>query len=442
MCRFSWPLSLFGQGLFVFAVVALSGPGRIDIEDGQTRFEVGRSLVEHGDSALRDSRIWCFALPGRDNLAFTTYRFPQSVLAAGAIVVADGTGDVREGRRHFFFVMTSAFAAALLSIFFSIGFRALGCQPRSAILWGLGGIFCTPNWFYGTSTFDDILCSLTVVAAAVTAFVTCARREIVGAVAAGLWMGLAFNCKQPTGAFVLVVLVLHDNRLAPTRQRILRAAIIVAGLLLGVAVEKAYDYLKFPFDKSVVHKELIEEYSPVYASSPVPAIACFSVSPACGIFWYCPTVILSLLGIRQLWRQGQRTLAAAVILSSAAFIGFHCFIWFFKGDLAWGPRYLTPWFAVIWLFAPLGASTISRKMVATLLTLGIVVQLLALSVDPRRLYVEREVSPAFGSIQPSLYFQPRFSHLLQRPRKSWKSFRMRARRKFILQLRHRLSRFR
>ena len=44
-----WPVALIGQFLVVFALVALSGPGRIDIIDGQTRYEVARSMVDHGD---------------------------------------------------------------------------------------------------------------------------------------------------------------------------------------------------------------------------------------------------------------------------------------------------------------------------------------------------------------------------------------------------------
>src|SRR4051812_21330120 len=89
--RLAWRCALLGLALVVFSIVALSGPGRIDIVDGQTRFDVGRSLVEHGDSAIRDERIWWGALPGRDGLRFAYYRFPQSIVAAAAILVADAT---------------------------------------------------------------------------------------------------------------------------------------------------------------------------------------------------------------------------------------------------------------------------------------------------------------------------------------------------------------
>ena len=76
-----WWIARAGLFLTMFAVVALSGPGRIDIVDGQTRYEVARSLVEHGDSIIRDPNVWFAVFPGRDGLRYTKYRLPQS--AAG-----------------------------------------------------------------------------------------------------------------------------------------------------------------------------------------------------------------------------------------------------------------------------------------------------------------------------------------------------------------------
>ncbi len=412
----AWPLSLFGLGLLVFAIAALSGPGRIDIVDGQTRFEVGRSLVEHGDSALRDERVWWGSFPGRDGLNFAYYRFPQSVAAAGSIAVADLTGPVSEGRRHFFFVLTSAAAAAILAIFYAVGFRALGQRPSRACLWALGGIVCTPNWFYSTSTFDDILGTTAVVTAAVVALTTRDRRPILGAIFSGLLMGLAYNCKQPLGAFVLIALALHDNASASKQRRIASAGIIVAGLLLGILVEKAYDYSKFPFDKWTVHAELLKKYASVYTSNPIPALVCFALSSGCGFLWYCPPVLLSLCGIAVLWKRGERKLVAAILLTTVTFIGFLCFLSFFKGDPGWGPRYLTPWYGMLWLFAPQGAAMLSRFTVRLAIVLGIVVQLLALAADPHRLYVEKGVPSSFGASLPWLYFNPEISQIIQRPR--------------------------
>src|SRR5215212_5744548 len=113
--RTRWALALA-----VFGVVALTGPGRIDIVDGQTRFEAGRSLVEHGDTALRDPRVQFSRFPGRDGLDFSLYRFPQIVVAAAAVLVADATGPASEGRRHFVFSLHGAVVCGLLAVLYAV----------------------------------------------------------------------------------------------------------------------------------------------------------------------------------------------------------------------------------------------------------------------------------------------------------------------------------
>src|SRR5438128_1621796 len=88
----------------------------------------------------------------------------------------------------------AGWAAALA---YALWLRGLGFGPAASLGWATAGIFCTPSWFYGTSTFDDILGTTTVVAAVATAFLLKERRPVLGAVLAGLLMGWAVNCKEP-----------------------------------------------------------------------------------------------------------------------------------------------------------------------------------------------------------------------------------------------------
>src|SRR6478672_3633130 len=105
-----WPLALGGLALSLFAVLAMSGPGRLDIVDGHTRYETARSLVDHHDCVIRDPDVWFNIFPGRDNQMYAAYRLPQIVCGVGAILLADATGPVSETRRQFLFVLTSAVA--------------------------------------------------------------------------------------------------------------------------------------------------------------------------------------------------------------------------------------------------------------------------------------------------------------------------------------------
>src|SRR5262249_45533040 len=118
-----WYLGLAGLFLMIFAVCALSGPGRIDIADGQTRYAVAPSLVETGDSIVRDDGCGMNGCTGRHGQRYAWYRLPHSLLGVPAILAADATAppdvsvdaDRREMRRHFFFSMIGAVAAAVLA---------------------------------------------------------------------------------------------------------------------------------------------------------------------------------------------------------------------------------------------------------------------------------------------------------------------------------------
>ena len=241
-----------GLFLTVFAVVALSGPGRIDIVDGQTRYEVARSWVDHGDLVIRDPNVWFVVFPGRDGRLYTKYRFPQSIAGVMAILVADATGSCKEARRHFFFTLTSAFGCAVLAVTYARLFASLGYKRQTALLWAAGGIFCTPCWFYGTSTFDDILGSAAVVLGVSVALGWRRYHPRAGATVAGLALGLAVNCKEPLGIFVLPILAaIYDPHLDGRSQRS-RLVIVAILLAVGIACIRGMTYISSHPDPRLV----------------------------------------------------------------------------------------------------------------------------------------------------------------------------------------------
>jgi hypothetical protein len=77
-----WALSLVGLFLAVFGLLFLSGPGRIDIVDGQVRYEVARSMALYGDSLPADVHLVAVqpALPAsfRDPAASSFHRGDRS----------------------------------------------------------------------------------------------------------------------------------------------------------------------------------------------------------------------------------------------------------------------------------------------------------------------------------------------------------------------------
>ncbi|HWG44487.1 MAG TPA: hypothetical protein VN688_17035 [Gemmataceae bacterium] len=413
-----WLPALLGQFLFVVAVVSLSGPGRLDIIDGQPRYEVARSLVEHGDTVIRNPEVTFCVLPGRNGQRYSCYRLPQSLAGVVAIWSADATGPRDEMRRQFFFVLTSAVACGILATFYALWFRRLGYRPISAISWSLGGIFCTPCWFYGTSVFDDILGTTAVVMALTLAWYGRQSKPRLFAGLAGLALGLAFNCKQPLGLFLLPVLALTVKQGETWRSRLPRMALVLMGLGVGLLAYKSYEWYKFPPGSTAEHARLLAQYVPAFPGNPLAGFLGLLLSPGAGAFWYCPTLLLSLLGLRT-WLREYRLFTQALLVACAGFTAFLCCLVFFKGDLSWGPRYLTLIFAVFWVFVPAAVNAHGWRPARLLLGLGLFVQLLGLSVDYHRLYVELRFPSGFYQGHPWIYFHPRAAHLVNRPREIW-----------------------
>src|SRR5205814_1364161 len=149
-CAPRWCCALAGLFLATFAVLGLTTPGRIDIIDGQGRYEIARSLYEHGDAVVRDPDLWFPIAPGRDGKPFTSSPLPHSLLAGPALWLADRPGPISEARRHFAFALIAPLAGAALAVAYAVAFRRRGMSPRAALAWAAAGVFCTPVWFYST----------------------------------------------------------------------------------------------------------------------------------------------------------------------------------------------------------------------------------------------------------------------------------------------------
>jgi hypothetical protein len=121
---------------------------------------------------------------------------------------------------------------------------------------------------------------------------------------------------------------------------------------------------------------------------------------------------------RGVWPEPQFAMLAA--FSSLAFLCFIATIRFFSGEPAWGPRYLTPMFAVLWLFVPIAASRLRWPKVAFLLTASFAVQVMGLAIDPLRFFTGDNVAAAEDFLwDPWTYFRFDRSQLLARPRQIW-----------------------
>lgn len=409
-----WTISLFGLALSVFALAALTGPGRIDIEDGQARYEAGNSLIVHGDPGIRDRRVVWHRFPGRDGIDFTYYRVGGEMVAA--IFVAVGRAvEADESLSHFIFSLNSAVTASLLAAVYAVWFRRQNMAIAPALGWAFTGIVCTPCWYYATSTFDDLLGTLVVVAAIVSADLA-RKGHALALLAAALLVGLALNCKQPLAAILLPAIAFADDRSRPTTMRFIRAGVLMLGLAAGSTLYVAYEAWKFPPEEKAKHAAIFAEQGmDVFAGNPAEALLDFAIGPSSGAVWYCPTLVLCLAGMLTT-RASDRWRKMALLTACLVIAVFYSFLSFYKGGVNWGPRYLTPIFGLLWLYAPAGAQALGLRLTRLLLILGFCIQVMALAVVPERLYVERALPTGFYMIKPWWYFHPAISHVMNRPR--------------------------
>lgn len=408
------PRTLIGLFLAVFAALALTGPGRIDIIDGQTRYEVARSLIDHGDVVIRDPQVWFPILKGPDGKTYTNYRLPHSALAVPALALADLAGPPSEARRHFYFLLLSAASGALLAVAYAVWFFGHGLSPRAATLWAVGGIFCTPAWFYSTSTFDDIFGATSIVLALTFAWQSRERDSLVLALLAGLAIGAAFNWKQPLAIFVIPTI---GAAIIPNvgSRKWARLITIGLGVAVGLVVYQLYEWHRFP---PGYERPAVRWNPPIWNETPLVAASALLISPVCGAIWYCPPAVLAFAGLIRLLRN-DKVWAASVLVACAGYFTFFCTLRFFKGDIAWGPRYLTPVFAVLWLFMPMAAAQFGKLRTGIVLVLGAMVQLLSLAADPHRVYIVADLPPHILLFANSEYYDLRASHLLMRPSEIW-----------------------
>jgi hypothetical protein len=379
-----------------------SGPGRIDIIDGQYRFAVVDSLVVEGTAQVRDYELPPTAV-GPDGKRYAFYGPAASFVGLPLALCGYGSRD----RAQMFFSFASAIVAAVgLAVLFLL-YELLGVPRRRALGWTAATGFATLLWPLATSTFDQAQQATCVVVAA-WAGVKSAREKSNGfALLAGAACGVLVLYQEMyavlAAPFALFLAVEGESLADLLRSRRLRA--FAASFSLGLLALAGWNLWRFGSalmtGKTVVHHPLV--------GNPLVGAAVLLISPGKSIFLFSPPIVLAIVG----WRHF-RARWPAISRASLATLGLHfamisCLA-FSAGDWSWGPRYLVvtlPLTALAMPFARLG-----RAATGTILALGVVVQLMALSVDHQRWFVERALDDYFW-VDRSIYF--RESQLLSRP---------------------------
>jgi len=403
-----WIIAAVWLWLACCSAYFLTAPGRIDIVDGAARYDVTTSLLELGKPEIFND--YAPAIEGRGGRRYAFYPIGTSLIALPFVMAGGWLGSGSVESKQFAFSMVSVpFAAAAVAVFFLILGR-LGCGIRAAVGWALALAFCTPMWVYAGSSFDQALQAFFLLVAVWMAIEALASDSVRWALVSGAAFAWLVNVQE---TYAVLAACLFDvspptMRAALDRfnNRVVR--IIVALVGAGVAVVLAYNVYKFgnPLDtgRTAVKHPLI--------GNPIVGFAGLFISPAKSVFLYCPIYLFALLGVRRLL-QRDRERFRPVFACLAVHIAMTASLKFWAGEWAWGPRYLVASMPLACLGLPFAVgSKLGRRLLWASCALSFAVQVMAISVDHQRYYVERRLVPYFWVVESYMY---KDSPLLERP---------------------------
>ncbi|HEY7290403.1 MAG TPA: hypothetical protein VH583_11270 [Vicinamibacterales bacterium] len=382
------------------AIYFLSAPGRIDMFDGGIRHDVTESIVETGVPAVRDPTLP--GVLGRGGLRYAWYELGSSVTAIPFVLLGKYLGHGSLEARQFGFAMTSVpFASGVIALLFLI-YGRLGCAMPRALAWALVVAFCTLLWPYAGSSFDAALQAFWLTLAVWGVIEARTSGSLVWAVASGFSFAMLLQVQEAyvvLGACVLASIPMTQERvLARLRNPVV--LIVIAGLGVGVALLFAANMIRYG-DPLITGRDTSGGV-PVWGSPLLGAMGLL-VSPAKSIFLYSPPVILGLIG---LWRlvTADADRYAPIPACLAIHLALVSSLRFWAGDWAWGPRYLVATLPLVCVGLPFAWPVGARRSIKLAVCgAGLLVQLLAISVDHQRYYFERSLPPFFWVDETKMY---------------------------------------
>src|SRR5215831_1013425 len=181
-------------GIFLLgtAIYSAASPGRIDIIDGQYRFEVAHNLIDDGSVQIRDSFL-DESVPGLIVGAYSSYGISGSVVPIPLVLWARiGHPDSRD-REQFFFSFTSCvLGGATLALLF-LFYRELGVSWRSALSWTAVAGFATLMFPASATVFDQVQQGFFLFAACFLAWLGAQRDSMRITIAAGVALAFLVN---------------------------------------------------------------------------------------------------------------------------------------------------------------------------------------------------------------------------------------------------------
>ncbi len=408
-------VAAIGIFLLVGAIYAAAGPGRIDIIDGQYRFEVAKNIVEDRSIQIMDPFLG-FGVQGVNGVrVYSPYSISGSLVSVPLVILANLAGTPSLDRQQFFFSFTSAVLGAATAAILFLFYITLGVARRPALAWTLVASFATLAFAVATSVFDQAQHGFFLLCACFLAFL-CSRRDSMRlAVAGGVCLAILVNFQETYAvmfpALAVASLAPPDAEPAARRRSLDRCVVFIFVGCLGLLLWAAINNSRFG---SPIFSGKSNAAHPPALGNPLVGLAGLLLSPGKSIFLYSPPTAVALWGVWKLLKH-ERRLGQTVVATSVVYVGLISSLSFYGGDWCWGPRYfatILPLLALGFPFIPLAKRPV-RLALGTAVVAGLCVQTLALTVEHHRFFYARSLPSFFWYRNTTFYFNN--SALFSRP---------------------------
>lgn len=439
------------SGLFflVLAIYIVSSPGRIDLVDGQARYDVAYNWLTLGLPILSDPWIAGYmGVVGREGFYYAQYGPGGSASSIPLVQLGLLMNPTSQELVRFLFSLTSCFFGALTAVVLFLFYTELGVSLRKSFVWVMVSAFATLVWPLSTSSFDNAQHAFFAIAALYLGYLSAKRNSkklaLEGGLCAGVlilyqpylgivipalalstlnwkhsggpeprriasasqpkWKTMAAILRSPQRWFEWIVSGIRGS--GDARNSLLRYFCFLASVSVSLAVFIGYNHMRFGTFLDDGKFRYVSKFSYHLLGNPIAGLLTLLISPGKSVFLYSPPIIVAIMGIRHLWRK-KPEIAATIVTATLILIAFLSSISFVAGDWCWGPRYLVillPLWALAFPFVRLQANA-KKILVVAIVAIGFLVQGMALSVEHQRFFFERSLNDFFWAEDPWAYFK-------------------------------------
>ena len=369
----------------------LTAGGSMTSKDPVVAYDVTVNIVERQTLATRSDHGLYDAYRGVDGQYYSPFGVAQSIwnipfyLAGRAAANRVGGGIGPDAIPKATVALGTVPAVALLAwVCFQL-LLALGATSSRAVGTVLLLIFATPLWPYSGFGFNQPLMALFLWAAVLGAVAGPARRSTL--VMTGVCAGLAILTRHESSVAAAVIAAYVAIR--ADRPRIRAVAWYGAGLLPMIAVWGAVNWVRFgsPIESGYFRDPIVG-----FGQSMLTGGGGLLFSPYSSVFLYAPIALLSVAGLRALWRRDRLTAMLFVLVFVSCF-AVYASLGNWMGGRSYGPRYLVPLMpALVLPLAFWSPAPSMRRVAAAIIAISLGVQVPGVLVDYAKVRVDRAVA--------------------------------------------------